>query len=58
MAMMGLLTGSLFIARTGSLSVSFLGFTIQNKQLIMLVAGFMLMMLGLGYRFFSRKEQL
>ena len=58
MAMLGLFAGSLFIARTGSLAINFYGWSIHNKQLIMLVTGSLLMVLGLFYRFFSRKEQL
>ena len=58
MAMLGLLSGSLFIATTGSFSIDFLGWHIYNKQLIMLLAGTSLFFLGLGYRHFSKREQL
>ncbi|MCL2834352.1 MAG: MFS transporter [Treponema sp.] len=58
MAMLGLLSGSLFIAVTHSLGINIFGFSIHHKQFIMLVTGLLLLGLGLGYRFFSRKEQL
>ncbi|MCL2478815.1 MAG: MFS transporter [Treponema sp.] len=58
MAMLGLLSGSFFIARTHSVAINFLGFSIHNKQLIMFITGILLLALGLGYRFFSKKEQL
>jgi MFS family permease len=58
MAMLGLFTGSLFIAGTGSLAVDFLGWTFRNKQAIMPLTGFLLMGLGFAYRFFGKKENL
>jgi len=58
MAMLGLFTGSLFIAGTGSLAFNIFGWSFRNKQYIMMFTGILLMALGLGYRFFSKKEEL
>ena len=58
MTMLGLFCGSLFIAGTGRLKTEFFGFSMQNKQFIMLLTGILLMLLGLMYGFFSKKERL
>ena len=58
MAMLGIFCGSLFIAATGSMTFELFGWSIHNKQYIMFITGVLLMGLGLGYRFFSKKEQL
>jgi Na+/melibiose symporter-like transporter len=57
MAMLGLFCGSLFIAGTSSLEIGVFGWTMRNKQYITSVTGFLLLCLGILFRFIAKKEK-
>ncbi|MDR2618729.1 MAG: MFS transporter [Treponema sp.] len=57
MAMLGLFGGSVFIAFTGSFKPVLFGWPIGNKQLIMVIAGVLLVFLGLLYRGIAKREK-
>jgi hypothetical protein len=57
MAMLGLFCGSVFIAGTGFMRLDIFGFTIRNKQFIVVITGFLLFCLGNLYRFIAKKEK-
>ncbi|GHV02383.1 hypothetical protein FACS189485_02650 [Spirochaetia bacterium] len=57
MAMLGLFCGSIFIARTGALRLTLFGWSMQNKQYMMIITGVLLFCLGLMYHFIAKKEK-
>jgi hypothetical protein len=56
MAMLGLTCGSFFIVNFRSMDIAVLGWRIQNKQFIMVIAGVLLACLGVVYRFIAKRE--
>jgi hypothetical protein len=57
MAMLGLTCGSFFIVNSQSMDLNILGWHIRNKQFIMVIAGSLLICLGVFYRFIAKKEK-
>jgi hypothetical protein len=57
MAMLGLSCGSFFIAASHSLDINIFGRHIRNKQFIMVIAGALLICLGVFYRYIAKREK-
>jgi hypothetical protein len=57
MAMLGLSFGSFFIAASRSMDIAVFGRHIRNKQFIMMIAGALLVCLGVFYRYIAKREK-
>jgi hypothetical protein len=57
MAMLGLTCGSFFIVNSRSLDLNVFGWHMRNKQFIMIIVGFLLICLGIFYRFIAKREK-
>jgi MFS family permease len=57
MAMLGLTFGSFFIVASRTMDLNILGWHIRNKQFIMIIAGTLLICLGIFYRTIAKREE-